>query len=103
RRAGARPGGPHLAAVPAGGETPGYEGETTDCWFGEPEPGDRRSWALPSAHGTYRGLGLELLDPGEEDDRAILIEALPGALWRDRNLPAGPMGWHGWPGRGECA
>jgi hypothetical protein len=76
KRPGARPGGPHLAAVPAGGETPGYQEEATDCWFDEPEPGDRRSWALPPAHGTYQGFDLELLDPGEEDDRALLIEAL---------------------------
>jgi hypothetical protein len=62
--------------VPAGGETSGYEEETTDCWFDQPEPGDRRSWALPRPHGTYQGLGLELLDPGDEDDRALLIEAL---------------------------
>jgi hypothetical protein len=61
--------------VPAGGEPPGYEEETTDCWFDEPEPGDRRSWALPCAHGTYQGLDLELLDPGDEDERAMLIEA----------------------------
>jgi hypothetical protein len=76
RRPGPRPGGPHLAAVPADGETPGYEEETTDCWFDEPEPGDRRSWAVPPAHGTYQGLDLELLDPGDEDERALLIEAL---------------------------
>jgi len=47
----------------------------TDCWFDEPEPGDRRSRALPPAHGTYEGLDLELLDPGDEDERALLIEA----------------------------
>ena len=49
--------------------------EMTDCWFDEPEPGDRRSWALPRAHGTYQGLDLDLLDPGDEDERALLIEA----------------------------
>ena len=76
RRPGQRPGGPHLAAVPADGETPGYEEETTDCWFDEPDPGDRQFWALPRAHGTYQGLDLELLDPGDEDERAMLIEAL---------------------------
>lgn len=76
RRPGLRRSGPHLAAVPAGGETPGYEEETTDCRFDEPEPGDRRSWALPRAHGAYQELDLELLDPGDEDDRAMLIEAL---------------------------
>jgi len=62
--------------VPADGEPPGDEEETTSCWFDEPGPGDRRSWALPRAHGTYQGLDLELLDPGDEDDRAMLIEAL---------------------------
>ena len=76
RRPGARPGGPHLAAVPTGGETLGYEEEITDCWFDEPEPGDRRSWALPRAHGTWQGLDLELLDLGDEDERAMLFEAL---------------------------
>jgi hypothetical protein len=47
----------------------------TNCWFDEPEPGDRRSWALPPAHGTYQGLDLGLLDPGDEGERALLIEA----------------------------
>lgn len=75
RRPGQRPGGPHLAAVPPDGETAGYK-EATDCWFDEPEPGDRRLWAVPRAHGTYQGLDLELLDPGDEDERALLIEAL---------------------------
>jgi Domain of unknown function (DUF1841) len=75
RRPGQRPGGPHLAAVSAGGEPSGYE-ETADCWFDEPEPGDRRSWTVPRAHGCYQGLDLELLDPGDEDERALLIEAL---------------------------
>jgi hypothetical protein len=62
-------------AVPAGEDTPGYGEEPTDCWFDEPEPGDRRSWALPAAHGTDRGLDLELLDPDDEGERALLIEA----------------------------
>ena len=47
-----------------------------DCWFDEPGRGDRRSWALPRVHGAYQGLDLGLLDPGDEDDRALLIEAL---------------------------
>jgi hypothetical protein len=47
-----------------------------NCWFDAPEPGDRRSWALPRAHGSYQGLDLELLDPGDDDERALLIEAL---------------------------
>jgi hypothetical protein len=75
RRPGARRGGPRLATAPAGENAPGYGDDVTECWFDEPEPGDRRSWALPPAHGTYQGLDLELLDPGDEDDRAVLIEA----------------------------
>jgi hypothetical protein len=52
-----------------------YAGETTECWFDEPLPGDRRSWAIPSGHGTYGGLDLELLDPDDEDERTFLLEA----------------------------
>ena len=76
RRPGSHPGGPHLAAVQAGAETSGDEEEATDCWFDEPEPGDRRSWAVPRAHGTCQGLDLRLLDPDDEAERALLIEAL---------------------------
>jgi hypothetical protein len=75
-RAGARPGGAHLFAVPASEGTPGFAEETTECWFDEPERGDRRSWAVPPAHGIYQELDLQLLDPGDEDERALLIEAL---------------------------
>ena len=75
-RARARRGGPHLFAVPASEATPGVAEETTDCWFDEPEPGDRRSWAVPPAHGIYQELDLQLLDPGDEDERALLLEAL---------------------------
>jgi hypothetical protein len=67
--------GPHLVTAPAGKSASEYGEEMTDCWFDEPEPGDRRSWALPPAHGTCQGLDLELLDPGDEDERALLIEA----------------------------
>ena len=49
--------------------------ETTDCWFDEPGPADRPSWAVPQGHGIYRGLELELLDPGDEDECRLLIEA----------------------------
>ena len=49
--------------------------ETAHCWFDEPDPADRRSWVIPSAQGTYQGLDLELLDPGNEDDLTFLIEA----------------------------
>jgi Domain of unknown function (DUF1841) len=75
-RAGARRGGPHLFAVPGSEETPGYAEKTTGCWFDDPEPGDRRSWAVPPAHGIYRELDLQLLDPGDEDERALLLEVL---------------------------
>jgi hypothetical protein len=74
-RPAARRGGPPLAAAPVSENAPADGDETTDCWFDEPEPGDRRSWALPSAHGTYRGLDLELLDLDDEDNRGLLIEA----------------------------
>ena len=49
--------------------------ETTDCWFDEPLPGDRRSWAVPPGHGTYQGLDLERLDPDDEHERTFLLEA----------------------------
>jgi hypothetical protein len=50
--------------------------DETNCWFDDPLPGDRRSWAVPLGHGTYQGLDLERLDPGAEDERKLLIEAL---------------------------
>ncbi len=49
---------------------------TSDCWFDEPGPADRRSWAVPPGHGTYRGLNLELLNPDDDDELMFLIEAL---------------------------
>jgi hypothetical protein len=55
--------------VPGAGETTGY-------WFDDPLPGDRRSWAAPPGHGRYQGLDLELLDPADEDERVVLLEAL---------------------------
>ncbi len=54
--------------------------KTTDCWFDEPQRDDRRSWAVPAGHGTYRGIELELLDPADEDERGLLIEALHSEL-----------------------
>lgn len=56
-------------------DTPLFDAETTDCWFDEPDPGDRRSWAVPPTHGTYDGLDLELLNPDDEDQRGILMQA----------------------------
>jgi Domain of unknown function (DUF1841) len=52
--------------------------EETDCWFDEPVPADRRSWAIPPGHGTYRGIELERLDPDDEGELGILFEALHG-------------------------
>ena len=46
-----------------------------DCWFDDPVPGDRRSWVMPPAHGTYRGLELEALKPEDDDHLLILLEA----------------------------
>lgn len=69
-----RPSARHLSVVPDADET-GEHGQKADCWFDEPAPGDRRSWAVPPAHGTYRGLDLELLDPGDEGALTLLIEA----------------------------
>ena len=60
---------------PPGDESALYAGEATDCWFDEPDPADRRSWAVPSGHGTYQGLDLELLDPEDENELTFLIEA----------------------------
>ena len=76
RRTGARRSTSHPFAVPASEAAPGVAEETTDCWFDEPEPGNRRSWAVPPSHGIYQELDLELLDPGDEDERALLLEAL---------------------------
>jgi hypothetical protein len=65
---------------PASGRRPitgvtAWADETTDCWFDDPVPGDRRSWAVPTGHGTYQGLELERLDPDNEDERGFLLEA----------------------------
>lgn len=76
RRPAARRAGPHRLAATGSDKAPGYGEELAECWFDEPDPGDRLSWALPPAHGTFRGLDLELLDPGDEDERGLLIEAL---------------------------
>jgi hypothetical protein len=48
----------------------------SECWFEDPSPGDRRSWAAPPGHGSYRGLDLERLDPADEAELTILIEAM---------------------------
>jgi len=77
-------------AQPAGGISEWDAEESTDCWFDDPSPGDRRSWAVPPGHGTYRELDLELLDPDDEDERGFLLEAqhpeLEEALARDEEM-----------------
>ena len=69
--------------------------EITDCWLDDPLPDDRRSWAVPAGHGTYRGLDLEQLDPDDEDERTFLLEAqhldMEEALKRHEEMP-GPDG-----------
>ena len=77
-------------AQSAGGISGRAAEESSDCWFDEPLPGDRRSWAVPTGHGTYRGLDLELLNPDDEDERGFLLEAqhleLEEALERDEEI-----------------
>jgi hypothetical protein len=53
-----------------------------ECWFDEPTA-DRRSWAAPLGHGMYRGMDLELLDPGDDDELGFLLEALHHGGGRD--------------------
>ena len=64
--------------------------DTTDCWFDEPIPGDRRSWAIPPGHGTYQGLDLERLDLDDENERVFLLQAQhlewEGALERHEEI-----------------
>ena len=69
--------------------------EITDCWFDDPLPEDRRSWAVPTGHGTYQGLDLDRLDPDDENERTFLLEAqhldMEEALKRHEEMP-GPDG-----------
>ena len=68
-------------------------GQAAGCWFDEPLPGDRRSWAAPSGYGTYQGLNLELLNPADEDERTFLLEAqhseFEDALHNDEEMVVG--------------
>jgi Domain of unknown function (DUF1841) len=48
---------------------------SAEVWFDEPVAEDRRSWAMPHGHGTYQEIDLELLDPSDENDLTVLIEA----------------------------
>ena len=63
---------------------------TANFRFDEPGTG-QRSWAAPPGHGTYRGTDLQLLDPGDDDELMVLIEALhdeSNAPGGDRDLTA---------------
>ncbi len=60
---------------PTGGVSAWQAEETTDCWFDEPLPGDRQSWAVPAGHGIYQGLDLERLNPDDENERTFLLKA----------------------------
>jgi hypothetical protein len=75
---------------PIWGVSVGQAEETADCWFDEPIAGDRRSWAVPAGHGSYRELDLELLNLDDEDDRGFLLEAqhpeMTGALDRHEEM-----------------
>lgn len=80
--------------------------EATDCWFDEPDPADRRSWAIPPGHGTYQGLDLELLDPDDENELSFLIEAqhpeLKDALRKDEEIVVdGGLSAQGCPANGR--
>jgi hypothetical protein len=71
-----RPGGGPTGIVRSpGGLFAAEAEEITDCWFDDPVPGDRRSWAAPPGHGTYRGLDLDELDLDDEDELTLLLEA----------------------------
>jgi hypothetical protein len=63
-----------------------------EVWFDEPDLEDRRSWAMPHGHGTYQEIDLELLNPSDEDDLTLLIEAwhteVEAALRGDKDLVA---------------
>jgi hypothetical protein len=74
QRPAARSRGPVSLVPPDTGEVILRAGETA-WWFDEPDPGDRRSWAIPAGHGTYQEIDLELLNPDDEDDLTLLIEA----------------------------
>lgn len=80
RKQGSRPAARPVSPGPATWPGDGFEldDEETDCWFDEPDPANRRSWAIPPGHGTYRGIELERLDPDDEGELGILFEALHG-------------------------
>ncbi len=44
-------------------------------WFDDPVAGEPNTWVMPAGHGTFGGLDLELLDPADDDQLMLLIEA----------------------------
>jgi hypothetical protein len=74
QRPAARSRGP-LSLVPPDADEATFQSGKTTCWFDEPDPGDRRSWAIPAGHGTYQELDLELLNPDDENELIMLMEA----------------------------
>lgn len=68
-----------LSGTPPGGTSPSAvtRGPAREdrYWFDDPIVGERRSWAIPSGHGRFRELDLELLDPADEDQLRLLLEA----------------------------
>ena len=71
-------------------------GREPDTRFDEPTADDRLSWATPEGHGTWKGIDLELLDPGDEDELGLLVEALHDCQdlsWSGlAATPSGPVG-----------
>lgn len=64
---------------------------TPEYLIGPPsEEAARRAFAVPRAHGVFREIDLALLDPGDRDERRMLIEAehpeFASALERDDDL-----------------
>ena len=78
---------------PSGNQPVQRAGQVTDYWFDDPLPGDRPSWAMPSGHGIHQDLDLELLNPADEDQCGLLIEAqhpeLEDALRDDEEMIVG--------------
>jgi hypothetical protein len=93
RRPAASRGGSGSVVRPWGNQPVLGAEQVADYWFDEPLPGDRRSWAVPSGHGTYQGLDLELLNPADEGERTFLIEAqhpeIEDALRSDEEMVVG--------------
>ncbi|MDA8311915.1 MAG: SEC-C metal-binding domain-containing protein [Actinomycetota bacterium] len=54
---------------------------------------ERRAWLFQRPRGHWRGIDLDLLDPSDPHDRAILLRAEhPGASWEDDDASETPAG-----------